>query len=70
MNKITVTLKCTCCGTPQEIEVFEEDFKEYSSANRRHVQQIFPYVPADKREMFISGVCPKCWELMYKSTFS
>jgi hypothetical protein len=31
------------------------------------VQDAFPEVPKEYREMFISGTCPKCWDDMFNN---
>jgi hypothetical protein len=30
------------------------------------IQDAFPNMSADEREMIISGICPKCWDVMFK----
>lgn len=31
---------------------------------RPHIQEVFPYLNPDQREMFITGMCPVCWKRM------
>ena len=70
IKKIKVTEQCACCGANVELEVYEEDYIEFKTTprtQRRFVQDIFPYLTPQDREMFISGVCPTCWEDMFPS---
>jgi hypothetical protein len=60
---ITITTRiCPECGLSGNIEVTEESLKKYKSG--AHVQDAFPFLSADIREMLITGLHPNCW---YKS---
>ena len=68
MSKIKVTEQCVCCGANVEIEVYEKDYIEYTTTpihRRRHIQDIFPYLTPQDREMFISNICPVCYDDMF-----
>ena len=56
---------CHICGEDKVLELHPEDVEEYLSPNRRYVQDIFPYLNAEERELLISRTCPKCWEKMF-----
>ena len=67
---IEVTKQCMCCGASVPLKVYEEDYIEFTTTprtQRRFVQDIFPYLAPQDREMFISQVCPNCWEDMFPS---
>lgn len=64
-EKITVYVPCSICGEDIELQVYEKDALEYMSPDRRHVQDIFPYLSASERELLISHICPKCWDDMF-----
>ena len=53
------------CGKTYAVYVTAESFEEFSSPNRRHIQDIFPYLNADERELLISNTCAKCWDDMF-----
>ena len=61
MNARIITLITTCpfCGRENSINVCEEDYSAWQ--NGALVQDAFPYLLADEREMLISGICPTCW---------
>lgn len=51
---------CPFCGQMHEIAVNEDDYWDWQDG--MPVQDAFPYLFADDREMLISGICPICWE--------
>ena len=50
---------CPECHKPGWANVKKEDFEKFS--NGMHVQNAFPYLGKDLREMFITGLHPDCW---------
>lgn len=64
-RNVTLQVKCCVCNKIHNLKVTEESAIEYLSPNRRHVQDIFPYLNAEERELLISRVCPTCWEDMF-----
>lgn len=67
---IEVTRQCCRCGANVPLKVYEEDYIEFTTTpimKRRLVQDIFPYLTPQDKEMFISQVCPTCWEDMFPS---
>lgn len=64
-KKMEVKVPCICCGNIVSILVNESDWNVFNTPNRPHVQDIFPYLTPDEREMFISGTCKVCWDDMF-----
>lgn len=63
---ITLTRECVYCRAQVDIKVRKKDADEfYNSKRRRLIQHIFPYLTEGDREMFISGICPVCWDEMF-----
>lgn len=60
-RKVNLQVKCCICNKIHTLKVTEESAIEYMSPNRRHVQDIFPYLNAGERELLISQICPVCW---------
>lgn len=56
-----VKIPCVFCKTVHTIEVPNKGMLEYQSG-KKHVQHCFPELSASLREMFISGVCPTCFD--------
>lgn len=68
MQNIKIT--CTCCRQPVEIPGVDAEKLEAIQAGRSigmSIQDIIPDVSPDYREMFISGICPTCWDNMFGS---
>lgn len=59
-----VVAACPKCKGERSVMVAEEDLKAFIAG--KHVQMAFPYLNADDRELFLSGICPKCWDVMFK----
>lgn len=57
---INLIVTCPFCGVESVISVFEDDYLAWEQGAL--VQDAFPYLSADDREMLISGICPTCWE--------
>lgn len=54
---------CPFCGEYHEVLVSEADYAAWQGGEL--VQNAFPYLSADEREILISGICPKCWDNMF-----
>lgn len=64
MKQVEVVTICPFCGHVNSIFVNENDYFDWQDGEL--VQNAFPYLSADEREMLISGICPDCWEKMFK----
>lgn len=62
---MTVTATCRICYADTDIEVAEQDWDTFNSPNRPLIQDIFPYIMPEQRELLISGVCDKCWKSLW-----
>lgn len=66
MQNIKIT--CTCCCQPVEIPGVDANMLTAIQAGRAmgmSIQEIVPELSPDYREMFISGICPTCWDNMF-----
>lgn len=61
-KEVCVVTRCPFCGRGNEVEVNESDYWDWDDGEL--VQDAFPYLSADEREMLISGICPTCWNEM------
>lgn len=66
-RNVILSVECNLCGKTYAVYVTEESYNEYCSPNRRYVQDIFPYLSADERELLISHTCSECWNKMFGS---
>lgn len=55
--------KCPLCKVTRELSIPREGYEKWSLGGV-HIQDAMPEVPADVREMLISGTCPDCWKKM------
>jgi hypothetical protein len=55
---------CVFCKNIWEVTIKAEDIDKFFDGNEL-VQNAFPYLSADEREMLISGICPDCWNGMF-----
>jgi hypothetical protein len=61
-NRVEVTATCEC-GTKMVVETDVHRFTQWLKGH--HIQNVFPNLGADEREMFISGTCAKCWNRLF-----
>lgn len=59
-REVCIITTCPFCGHVHEIEVNENDYWYWQDGIT--VQEAFPYLSANEKEMLISGICPTCWE--------
>ena len=64
-RNVKLLVKCHVCDTQHSLMVTEESYQEFIKPNRKHIQDIFPYLTADERELLISHTCKKCWDKMF-----
>ena len=63
-NVIYVGRVCPFCGNYHRVVVKEEDYWAYEDGEL--IQNAFPYLTADEREIIKTGICPDCWDNMFK----
>ena len=59
----TYHLECVRCSQESAINASPRDVEAWSDGEL--IQDAMPYLDADQREMFISGICPTCWNKMF-----
>ena len=62
--KTTIKGTCPSCGKEWELEVEEKDYIDFKK-NGKLAQCAFPYLTPEKRELIISGICNKCWDIIF-----
>lgn len=58
MKKIAIETRCPLCGATNRVIVFDADCDRWIDGEL--VQNAFPYLTADERELLVSGLCFKC----------
>ena len=64
METVLVRTTCVTCGAQKIHEVSKEGYDAYMSGAR--VSEAFPDLSLEDKERFISGICPVCWDQMFK----
>lgn len=59
----TIMTICPFCGRETDVAVNVEDVIDWCGGEL--IQNAFPYLSADEREMLVSGICPTCWDMTF-----
>lgn len=62
---ITMTGNCHNCNTKFSITVPHDDYLKWQTGTV--IQEAFPYMSVDDRELLISQQCDKCWKRIYQT---
>lgn len=65
-TKLPWDTECPFCGEVTTHMISEDEYTQLTHPNRPHMQDIFPNMKPEIREQFITGICPKCWDEMFK----
>lgn len=60
---VTLTKQCISCGEFVCLDVNLADLQDYQ--NGKLIQNAFPYLTADEREIMISGICGGCFDKVF-----
>ena len=55
---------CTKCNRRFHLEAFESDFDAWQGG--KLIQNAFPYLDANERELIKSHICGDCFDAMFK----
>jgi hypothetical protein len=58
------TPRCVVCGKTSTVLLDKEKFDRWQAGE--HIQNVWPEMPADNREVLISGTHPECWEKLFE----
>ena len=61
---IVITCICPICGQEEEVPVYAEDYADWE--NGELIQNAFPYLSANQRERLMTGICPDCWDNLFR----
>lgn len=56
-------VRCVCpdCHGENFVEVYSDDIVRWK-AEGAMIQDAFPYLDEDERELLMTGICPPCWD--------
>lgn len=63
-EKMNIQVPCVNCGKIHNVRVYYNDWVAWRNGEKL-VQEAFPYLTPEKRELLISRICPKCWDEMF-----
>jgi len=61
---MTIDKQCRECKVKYIIVIREEDYLNWQ--HHMLIQDAFPYLTADQRELLMSGICGKCFNKLFK----
>ena len=64
MKDVAVEVKCRQCEEGQMVLMSESQFLALKLRAKR-IQEIFPDLSPDIRELFVSGLCGKCFDALF-----
>lgn len=66
-TECSVWTKCPACKEEHAVAMRLDEWRNGRSMWERgaHVQDAFPRLPPEDREILISGTCPKCWNEIF-----
>ncbi len=59
----TVTKTCIECKKNYDISLNKEDYNRFLKGE--HIQHAMPYISEDNRELLLSGICGKCFDIIF-----
>lgn len=62
-EEIVLSPVCNMCGKTKKLKVNKDDYLRWNSGEL--IQNCFPYLSADQREILISGFCGECFENIF-----
>ena len=63
-NALTYKIPCPLCGIHSELTVNKNELETYKKGAL--IQRAFPNLSNGQRELLLTGICPKCWNDMFK----
>lgn len=58
------TPPCVVCKKTHDLEIDYTSFKDWQQGTL--IQDAFPDMPRETRELLITGTCPDCWETLWE----
>ena len=61
----TIDIRCPLCGGISSAELRDEQYEAVDHRGRKRPQDVAPDLSPDVRELFISGICSRCWDELF-----
>lgn len=66
-NKMLIRTQCKRCGKMIKLRVYPNDLQDYY--NGTPVNDAFPYLSDDQKEILNLGMCPDCWNYLMNNIY-
>lgn len=63
-DKVIIEIPCRQCGVVHKVRVGVDDLFAWQNGDKL-IQDAFPYLSTDKRELLLTRICPDCWNRMF-----
>lgn len=63
MNVQVMTRACPMCSEPSYLDVDEDGLLRWEGGH--YIQDAFPELTAEQRELLMTGFHPKCWDEVF-----
>ena len=63
IKTVSVEVACPFCGAVSNLTLNWEDYAKWQEGAL--VQDAFPYLTPNERELLITGICSDCWDRMF-----
>lgn len=60
---VAVCKRCPKCHQLHGVAVFKQDYIDWAEGGL--IQNCFPYLTANQRELVKTGICEECWERIF-----
>lgn len=64
-NPVQAIFTCVNCGKEITLTVEAEDLQRWGN-REEHIQNCFPYLTPAERELFLTGICGECFDIMFR----
>lgn len=64
-DTVEITVVCPRCGRESKIRIPLAGFCDYFGGSHTHVQDVFPGLEPELRELMVSGLCITCQEEIF-----
>lgn len=61
----TVDIRCPFCKGISSVELTDEEYDAVRERGGKRIQDVVPDLSPSVRELFISGVCSRCWDNLF-----
>lgn len=68
IEQTNLTVRCNVCKHSITFPVDRDGYERF--INGMHIQRALPDVSPGLRELMLSGICPKCWDRLFKDDYS